>query len=276
MPRVFFITGTSTGLGHALAQVLLDAGEAVIASARKPTSLSFHNTTPENYLALQLDVTSPTDIDAAFTAALAKFHRIDVLVNNAGYAVAGPFETVSDAQLRQQFETNFFGPVSMTRKALATMREQSPQGGLIMQISSAGGQLGFPMMSAMCASKWAAEGLTEAVHGEVKPEWGIKLMIVEPGAFKTNSLNNMLFGEVEVPSYDHLDGKTMLEWSKGNMIGDPLKAAHVMYELSKMEDPPLRALLGSDSLEAVKGKLKRDRELFARLDLVRLAKSTDF
>ena len=142
MPRVFLITGTSTGFGANLVQEVLDAGDIAVATARKPESLSFKNTSPKNYLAVKLDVTKSEDIDSAFKAALDKFGRVDVVVNNAGYGLSGPFEELADEQIKTQMDVNFFGLIAVTRKAMEVMREQKPSGGLIQQVTSIGGQRG--------------------------------------------------------------------------------------------------------------------------------------
>lgn len=185
MPRVFLITGTSTGFGKFYAQEVLDRGDIVVATARDPSSLSFTGTTPENYLPLRLDVLDKSSIKDAFTATLKQFGRVNVVVNNAGYGLAGCFEEYTDEQIRRQMDINFFGVLDVTREALETMRDkQSPQGGLIQQVTSIGGQRGVPLFTAYCASKWAVEGFTEALSHEVKPEWGIKFTLVEPGGFR--------------------------------------------------------------------------------------------
>lgn len=143
MPRVFLITGTSTGFGKHLVQEVIDRGDDIaIATARSPSTLSFKNTKPENYLAVKLDVTVPEDIDSAFSAALERFGRVDVVVNNAGYSLSGAFEELSDAQIKKQMDVNFFGLLAVTRKAMEVMREQKPCGGVIQQVTSIGGQIG--------------------------------------------------------------------------------------------------------------------------------------
>ena len=141
-PKVFLITGTSTGFGNNLVQEVLDKGDIAVATARKPESLSFKNTTDKNYLAVKLDVTKKADIDSAFKATLDKFGRVDVVVNNAGYGLSGPFEELSAEQARTQMEVNFFGLTEVTRKAMDVMRDQKPSGGLIQQVTSIGGQRG--------------------------------------------------------------------------------------------------------------------------------------
>lgn len=185
MPRVFLITGTSTGFGYYYAQEVLDRGDIVVATARDPSKLTFANATETNFLAVRLDVTDKSSIDSAFESALTKFGRIDVVVNNAGYGLAGCFEEYTDSQIRQQMEINFFGLLDVTRKAMQVMRDrQTPSGGLIQQVTSIGGQRGVPLFSVYCASKWAVEGFTEALSHEVKPEWGIKFTLIEPGGFR--------------------------------------------------------------------------------------------
>ena len=143
MPRVFLITGTSTGFGKHLVQEVLDKGDIAVATTRNLSTLSFENTNPENYLPLKLDVTIPKDIDLAFSAALDHFGRVDVVINNAGYTLSGPFEELSSAQIKKQMDVNFFGLLAVTRKAMQVMREQQPCGGIIQQVSSTGGQLGY-------------------------------------------------------------------------------------------------------------------------------------
>lgn len=168
MPRVFLVTGTSTGFGYELVKKILAEGDIAVATARKSSQLKFENTSPKNFLAVDLDVTKQSSIDAAFDKALSQFKRVDVVVNNAGYGLSGPFETLSDKQLRTQMEVNFFGLLDVTRKALEVMREKnSPPGGLIQQVTSIGGQYGVPTFSIYCASKWAVEGFTETVAQEV-------------------------------------------------------------------------------------------------------------
>ena len=207
MPRVFLITGCSTGFGHDYVQHVLDSGDIAVATARKPDQLdSFKGSNDQNFLALRLDVTDRQSIQSAFDATLVQFRRVDVVVNNAGYGLAGTFEEYTDAQIRQQMEVNFFGLIDVTRVALETMRErQTPQGGLIQQITSIGGQRGVPLFSVYCASKWAVEGFTEAVSHELKPEWNIKLTCVEPGGFRTDWAGRSMMFADRHPAYDHMN-----------------------------------------------------------------------
>ena len=182
--RTFLVTGTSSGLGNKLVHEILSQGDRVVATSRDVTQLNFANTTSDNFVAIPLDVTSPASVENAFSQALSVFGRVDVVVNNAGFGLCGPMEELNDEQIRQQMEVNFFGCVNVTRTAVRVMREQRPSGGLIQQISSMAGQKGVPTFSIYCATKWALEGFSEAVAAEMKPEWGVKFMIVEPGGFR--------------------------------------------------------------------------------------------
>ncbi|KAK5251874.1 hypothetical protein LTR16_005588, partial [Cryomyces antarcticus] len=206
MPRVFLITGTSTGFGAELVKTVLSSGDSVVATARDSSKLSFAGANPSNYLAVDLDVTDQSSVSAAFDKALQHFERVDVVVNNAGYGLTGEFESLSEAQIRTQFEVNFFGLLNVTRKAMAAMRAQQPPGGLVQQITSVGGQIGVPTFSCYCATKWAVEGFTEAVAQEVKPEWNIRFTLIEPGGFRTDfSGRSMAVAEAKVAAYDHID-----------------------------------------------------------------------
>jgi NAD(P)-dependent dehydrogenase (short-subunit alcohol dehydrogenase family) len=274
MPRVFLITGTSTGFGNHLVQEVLDKGDIAVATARNPSSLSFSGTTSSNYLALPLDVTDKKSIHDAFAAALKKFSRVDVVVNNAGYGLAGAFEELKDEQIRQQMEVNFFGLMDITREALRVMRdEQKPSGGLIQQVTSIGGQRGVPLFSIYCASKWAVEGFTEALSNELKPDWGIKLTCIEPGGFRTDwAGRSMQFAERH-PAYDHLNAKETMGKRHGTQVGDPKKGAKAMYELAVMKEPPLRVVVGSDAYQAIMGKIKAYEENYKKFEDI--SNSTD-
>ena len=275
-PRVFFITGTSTGFGAELVKVVLQNGDTAVATARNSSKLSFDGTSPKNYLAVDLDVTDDASIHAAFEKTISTFGRIDVLVNNAGYGLCGPFETLSEAQLRKQMEVNFFGLLSVTRRGMEVMREQKPAGGLIQQVTSIGGQRGVPTFSVYCASKWAVEGFTEAVSQEVKKEWNIRFTCVEPGGFRTDwAGRSMEFGkeEVKVKIYDHIDAEGQMKKRNGTQVGDPPKAAKAMYELAVMKDPPLRVVLGSDAYQAMQTKMDTYKEQVNKYE--KLSNSTD-
>lgn len=182
--RVFLVTGTSSGFGRNLVEEILSRRDRVIAATRNSSSLSFDGATPRNFLAVALDVTNVESVSKAFDVGLATFGRIDVVVNNAGFGLCGPFEELDQSQIAEQMNVNFFGCVNVTRKAIQVMREQSPPGGLIQQISSMAGQKGMPTFSIYCASKWALAGFTEAISAEMNPGWGIKFTCIEPGGFR--------------------------------------------------------------------------------------------
>ncbi|KAL8778755.1 MAG: hypothetical protein Q9213_007268 [Squamulea squamosa] len=246
MPRVFLITGTSTGFGQHLVQIVIDAGDIAVATARNPSTLSFQNTNPKNYLALKLDVTTTSDIDAAFSEALSKFGRVDVVVNNAGYGLTGPLEELEDKHIRTQMEVNFFGLLNVTRKAMEVMRQQKP----------------------------SVEGLTESISHELKPEWNIRVQCVEPGGFRTDwSGRSMVFPERRHPAYDHIDAKKDAEGRHMTQAGDPIKGAKAMYELAVMKDPPLRVVIGSDAYKAIMGKIEAYSENYKKYE--KISNSTD-
>ncbi|CZT05957.1 hypothetical protein WAI453_005298 [Rhynchosporium graminicola] len=274
MPRVFFITGTSSGFGNHLVQEVLDKGDIAVATARKPETLKFKGTNDQNFLAVKLDVTKEADVESAFKSAIDQFKRVDVVVNNAGYGLSGVFEEVTDAQLRTQMEVNFFGLLNVTRKAMDVMRTQEPSGGLIQQVTSIGGQRGVPTFSIYCASKWAVEGFTETVSQEVKPEWNIKFTCVEPGGFRTDwAGRSMAFPEKRHPAYDHIDAKTQMNKRNGTQAGEPLKGAKAMYELAVMKDPPLRVVIGSDAYQGIMGKIEEYSKNYKKYE--KLSNSTD-
>ncbi|KAH6716369.1 hypothetical protein BKA61DRAFT_342250 [Leptodontidium sp. MPI-SDFR-AT-0119] len=274
MPRVFFITGTSTGFGNHLVQEVLDKGDIAIATARKPETLKFSGTNDKNYLPLMLDVTDEDQVNASFKAAVEKFGRIDVVVNNAGYGLAGVFEELTPEQIKTQMDVNFFGLLRVTKKAMEVMREQNPSGGLIQQVTSIGGQRGVPFFSIYCASKWAVEGFTEAISKEVKPEWGIKFTCVEPGGFRTDwAGRSMSFPEKRHPAYDHMDAKKAMDQRHGTQAGDPPKGAKAMYELAIMNDPPLRVVIGTDAYKAINEKIQQYGENYKKYEKV--SNSTD-
>lgn len=256
-PRVFLITGTSTGFGNEYVKVILSKGDHVVATARNSSKLDFKaaGADDSNFLAVDLDVTDRSSIDKAFEAATKKFKKIDVVCNNAGYGLAGEFESLSEKQIRTQMEINFFGLIDVTRKALSVMRDQG-SGGNIQQVTSIGGQVGVPLFSIYCASKWAVEGFSEALQAELKPEWNIHLTNIEPGGFRTDwAGRSMDFAAEKNEAYDHLDAKDAMGKRHMTQAGDPAKAAVVFYDLGSMKDPPIRCIVGTDAFARVNKKL---------------------
>jgi NAD(P)-dependent dehydrogenase (short-subunit alcohol dehydrogenase family) len=248
----WFITGASSGFGMAFARYALLRGYNVVATARSPGKLEqIRQLAPNRVLVEKLDVTVAADARNAVAAAVARFGAIDVLINNAGYGIVGAIEETSDAELRAQMETNFFGAVAVTKAALPTMPNQ--RSGAIVNISSLGGQLSFGGFSAYSASKFALEGMSEALAQEVAP-FGIKVLIIEPGAFRTGFAADSLKHMPVMDAYRDIVGATraFAHGMNGTQEGDPAKAAAAIEMALEAETTPLRLQLGTDSVEAVR------------------------
>lgn len=253
----WFITGASSGFGLAFAHEALRRGANVVAAARSPAALAdLVAAAPERVLAVALDVNESGAAERAITAALARFGRIDVLVNNAGYGSVGAVEETPEAELRAQMETNFFGAVAVTRAALPHMRER--RSGAIVMISSLGGQLSYAGFGAYSASKFALEGLSEALALEMAP-FGVKVLIVEPGAFRTRFAGGALRHMPTIDAYrDAVGGvRQFARGMDGTQEGDPEKAARAVALALEAEATPLRLQLGADSVAAVRGHVER-------------------
>jgi NAD(P)-dependent dehydrogenase (short-subunit alcohol dehydrogenase family) len=249
----WFITGASSGYGLALARHAIVRGYNVVATARSAAKLAaLEALAPDRVLAQKLDVTAPDDTATAVKAAIARFGRIDVLINNAGYGMIGAVEETPEADFRAQMETNFFGAVSVTKAVLPQLRAQ--KGGAIVNISSMGGQLSFAGASAYSASKFALEGLSEALALEVAP-FGIKVIIVEPGALRTNfSADGALKLMPAMEAYQDIVGtmRALDHDMHGSQDGDPAKAAHALDLALQADNSPLRLQIGADSIAAVR------------------------
>ncbi|MFL6599894.1 MAG: oxidoreductase [Steroidobacteraceae bacterium] len=254
--KTWFITGTSSGFGHAFATYALDQGYNVVATARNPSTLKkLVAQAPDRVLAVTLDVDRPRDAEMAVSAALERFGRIDVVINNAGYGIVGAVEETPESELRALMETNFFGAAAVIKSALPALRAQ--RSGAIVNISSMGGQLSFAGFGAYSASKFALEGLSEALAQEVAP-FGIKVLVVEPGNFRTNLLGS---GTREMPSLDSYrqtvgGTRGFVRSMHDAQIGDPLKAAAAIDQALAAEKTPLRLQLGEDAVEAVRAHAK--------------------
>jgi NAD(P)-dependent dehydrogenase (short-subunit alcohol dehydrogenase family) len=269
--RVWFITGSTSGFGRALVDTAREHGERVVATARRPESIA--DLQGDDVLVLPLDVTDEDAIHSALGTAAEHFGRIDVLVNNAGLGFVGALEEMELADLRQVMETMFFGPAALTRAAVPRMREQGS--GVIVQISSMGGQVTAPGYSAYCAAKHALEGLSEAVAAEVAP-FGVRVLIVEPGSFRTGLLGRGLQAAPSMPEYASTVGGTRayIESEDGNQAGDPRKAASAIIEALDANDPPLRLALGADAVEGIRAKHEALRADLERWEAV--ARATAF
>ncbi|MBV9918963.1 MAG: SDR family NAD(P)-dependent oxidoreductase [Solirubrobacterales bacterium] len=252
--RVWFITGTASGFGRALADAVLERGEWVVASARRPEQLS-DLAEHDRVVVLALDVTSPEQRTAAVRQAIERLGRIDVLVNNAGRTQVGAVEETTEAELRDLFELHFFAPAALTRAVLAHMRARGS--GTIVQMSSVGGQVTAPGFGAYCATKFALEGLTETLRDEVAP-FGIHTLIVEPGPFRTGLFRaGAAYESAAMPEYVDTVGPTRayVRGNHGLQPGDPAKAAAAIIAAVDAEDPPLRLVLGEEAIGNVRERL---------------------
>jgi NADP-dependent 3-hydroxy acid dehydrogenase YdfG len=254
--KVWFITGASTGFGRLLAEEVLKAGGKVVVTARKLDKVSDLETKyPETAKALTLDVTNQAQVDAAVEQTIAKFGRVDVLVNNAGYGVVGAIEEVSAAEFMPMIETNVFGLLSVTRAFLPQLRKQ--RSGHILNLSSIAGVVASPGIGYYNATKFAVEGISEALAGELAP-LGIKVTIIEPGPFRTDFLGrSIVVAEKRITDYDSTAGNMRRYFSEndGKQPGDPLRAVHAMMQVVESPAPPLRLLLGSIALQRLRTKL---------------------
>jgi NAD(P)-dependent dehydrogenase (short-subunit alcohol dehydrogenase family) len=255
--RVWFITGISSGLGKALAQTVIDHGDFVICTFRSQSQVeSFNILYKEKAFAFQLDISDQLAIEKACKMVSEKFRRIDVLVNNAGFGFAGAIEEASIAETREVFEANFFGTLLITQGFLPLFRQQ--QSGHIIQISSHAGFKAVAGFGIYNASKFAVEGFSEALALEIAP-LNIKLTIVEPGPFRTRFAGSSLrFAEKIIEDYNPTSGlfRERIKKIDGNQEGDPIKASLAIFEISKLENPPLRLPLGKIALDAITTKLK--------------------
>jgi NAD(P)-dependent dehydrogenase (short-subunit alcohol dehydrogenase family) len=252
--RVWLITGTSSGFGRAIAEAALDRGDRIVATARDPEQLS-DLATDDGVHVIALDVTDPAQRLRAVEQAVEKFGRIDVLVNNAGRTQVGAVEETTDDELRSLFELHFFAPVALTRAVLPHMRAQG--GGAIVQMSSVGGQITAPGFGAYCATKFALEGITQALHDEVAP-FGIRTLIVEPGAFRTGLFRpDAAYQSQPMAEYAQTVGPTRDYVSGGHGLqpGDPAKAAQAILRALDADEPPLRLVLGGDAVDNIRARL---------------------
>ncbi|KAI1147606.1 retinol dehydrogenase 8 [Nemania diffusa] len=261
---VWFITGCSSGIGAALAKRLAtQTGNRVVATARQVSALSYLADDAQNVLKLALDVTSTEAIDAAFKKALERFGRVDVVVNNAGYTVMGDTEASTGQEARELFDTNFWGSVEVTKRALGAMRDANPktgqQGGVILFVSSMGGFVTTPGSAYYHASKFAMEGFAESVAKELDPRWNIHLSILEPGgttteylgrSFKTMASRHPAYDRPGMPTSSMLGLLGNAELLKSFSSADDI--ARGMWELlTRGEKIPIRVPLGKDAVDVV-------------------------
>jgi NAD(P)-dependent dehydrogenase (short-subunit alcohol dehydrogenase family) len=246
MSKVWLITGSSRGLGRELAKAVLAAGDRLVATARKAQDLrDLVSQYGDRVRAVPLDVTEPEAARAAVAAATSAFGRLDVVVNNAGYANVNSIEDVAEDDFRAQIETNFFGVVNVTRAALPVLRAQ--RDGHFIQISSIGGRMGSAGLAAYQSAKWAVEGFSEVLLKEVGP-LGLRVTIVEPGGMRTDwAGSSMRIDEIQ-PDYQATVGGIAQLRNHATARGDPAKAARAILRIASEKQPPLRLLLGSDAV----------------------------
>jgi NAD(P)-dependent dehydrogenase (short-subunit alcohol dehydrogenase family) len=252
MTQTWFITGASSGFGAAFARHALAQGHNVVVTARRQDKLhDIAVTAPDRVLAQPMDVTKPAEVRAAIKTAEDRFGGIDVLVNNAGYGIVGAVEETPEHELRAMMETNFFGAVAVTRAALPGMRARGK--GAIVMISSMGGVMSFAGFGPYSATKFAMEGMTEALAQEIAP-FGLKAMIVEPGAFRTEFADSALRHMPQIDAYQDVVGGTrdFARGMHGTQAGDPMKAARAIEAALASDATPLRLALGDDAVDAIR------------------------
>jgi NAD(P)-dependent dehydrogenase (short-subunit alcohol dehydrogenase family) len=248
MPQVFFLTGSSRGLGRQIAEAALAAGHQLVATARNPVALAdLADRYGGQVLPVALDVTDPEAASAAVTAGTEAFGRIDVVVNNAGYANLAAVEDITLADFRAQVDANLFGVVNVTKAALPVLRAQG--GGHVIQVSSIGGRLATAGLSAYQAAKWAVGGFSEVLAREVGP-LGIKVTVLEPGGMQTDwAGSSMRVPPISEPYQPTVGAMARAHDELGSdaSLGDPAKVAQVVLAVAAMEEPPLRLILGSEA-----------------------------
>ncbi len=273
MSKVWFITGSSRGLGRSLAEAVLAHGDLLVATARNPEQLGdLVSKYGEQMRAVALDVTNPEQVRTAIATAIDAFGRIDVVVNNAGYANVASIEETTEEDWRAQLETNLWGVINVTRAALPVLRKQ--RSGHFVQISSTGGRTGVAGLGPYQTAKWAVEGFSEVLSREVAP-LGIKVTLIEPGGFRTDwGGSSMSYTE---PSEDYRSTvQFVLDYHNqaGNEPGDPAKAAQAIITIVNEANPPLRLLLGKGAVQLAR---RIDQAKLAETDRwEKLSSSTDF
>ncbi len=254
--RVWFITGASAGFGKLLAEALLARGEQVAGTMRQAEqAAAFTRSAPERALGIVMDVTDEAQVQAAIQAAVERFSRIDVLVNNAGHGMIGAVEETSDAEARALFDVNVFGALHVLRHGVPVLRGQGR--GLVINFSSQGGIRGFGGSSLYCATKFALEAISEGLLAEAG-HLGIRVMLVEPGGFRTEFLGrSMRVVEREVEAYAPTVGQRRANLSKldGKQPGDPVKGITLLLEAVDAPEPPFRIVMGTDAVSNVRWKL---------------------
>ncbi len=262
--KVVLVTGAGRGMGVDIARAALDAGHQVVATARNAQKVTEALGTHDDLLAVALDVTDPASVQAAVDAAVERFGRVDVLINNAGNFYAGFFEEITPEDFRAQVETNLFGPLNVTRAVLPILRAQ--RSGVVVTMSSSAGLIGQEFCTAYAASKFALEGWMESLTPEVAP-FGVRTMVVEPGFFRTDLLTpeSTSYAQPSIEDYAERTRQTIASWNSmnGQQGGDPAKLAQALTGLATSEQPPVRWIAGADAVAGVEQKAK---DLLAQVD----------
>ena len=274
--KVWYITGASKGLGLSLVKQLLSAGHKVAATSRSLADLeNAVGTDNANFLPLAVDLKDEASVNSSVNAAVSAFGQIDVVVNNAGYGLIGSLEELSDKESRDNFEINVFGMLNVIRNVMPQLRKQ--RSGHIINISSIGGKATFPLGSLYHGTKFAVEGITEALHQELAP-LGIHATVVEPGFFRTDFLDeqSLVKTALELSDYDETVGLMRKHAESANHAqpGDPVKFAEAMLALVNAPKPPQRLALGSDTIARIESKNRLVAQELAEWN--ELALSTDF
>ncbi len=275
MSKVWFVTGSSRGLGRALVRAALQEGDRVAATARRPEQLAdLVEEFGERVYPLALDVTDPAAAAAALAAARDRFGRLDVIVNNAGYANVSPIETTDDADFREQFETNFWGVYNVSKAAIPILRDQ--QGGLVIQFSSMGGRVGgSPGLASYQAAKFAIDGFSRVLQVETAP-FGVRVLVVEPSGFRTDWAGASMTVHEFPDAYAETVGAMRFAAGQSGAIaaGDPVRAAEILVKMTRRDDIPYHLPLG---VNAAEGSIALDRQLLADDDKWRaVSRSADF
>ncbi|MFE7411726.1 oxidoreductase [Streptomyces laurentii] len=268
MNKVWLITGANSGFGRAFTEAAVAAGDVVVAAARRAGTLDdLVAAHPDQVQAVTLDVTDTAAVDRVVREVAERHGRIDVLVNNAGRTHVGSVEETGDAELRSLFDLHVFAPAALTRAVLPYMRAR--RSGAIVQLSSVGGQMSMAGFGAYSATKFALEGMSEALAAEVNP-LGIRVLIVEPGAFRTGLFGNHSLSADAIADYAGTAGATraFVETGGGAQPGDPAKAAAAVLAALDADEPPLRLALGDDSIDTIRLHLDQVRDDLAAWEKV--------
>lgn len=272
--KVWFITGASKGMGLEVAKMVLANGGKVAATSRNlQEQINNLGMATENLLPLQVDITNEEEVETALAKTIEKFGRIDVVLNNAGYYLAGSLEEISDAEFRKTIGVNLFGTANVIRRAMPYLRAQ--QSGHVINIASNMGYIGFANTGSYNASKFAVIGLSEALAQETKP-FGVKVTVIAPGMFRTRFMSDstLMVAQNKIDAYNLNQHVDLLRSFDGHQPGDPSKLAKVLLEISNLAEPPLHLPLGTDSYNSIIEYRKQEAAELAQWKHLSLA--TDF